>query len=329
MAAAPARAPTVPRETSPSARAIDQVHVPVQSPREKSSPPPWGCPLCSPIMYALGWWLGLSVLVFGGQVRAADAAEKTKEAARSYAALDYQACQKAALASLKLPGTAEMRVEGYMYLGLCRAALDDTEAARDAFAAMLAIDPKATLPEGLSPRFTSSYLEAKGEWVGKPPMSLQIESEANEGGTRIIRIAVVDPLEMIDQVVWESDDGDRGTPLKAAERMEIEVPAKVATRLVALDKAGGALSTLSLSPPKAPEPERKLAPPPPPPVDEVDEAAEDEGSGLLTSLIVVGAGAVAATVVLAAAAGGGVGVYYAAFREPDTVTLKSSVRFGD
>src|SRR5690606_37331139 len=119
-----------------------------------------------------------------------------------------------------------------------------------AFVKMLAIDAAAELPAGLSPRFTSSYLEAKGERVGKAPLELVVEEEREAGNKRVVRLTVHDDAGLIDKVTWQDAEGERAPPLKAAERMELEVPKELEVTFVALDASGGVVAERALTPPK-------------------------------------------------------------------------------
>ncbi|HEY4219860.1 MAG TPA: hypothetical protein VGO62_00925, partial [Myxococcota bacterium] len=61
-------------------------------------------------------------------------------AQRAYADVDYAKCKDEAQHALAAPGDKPARVDAYKYLGLCDAALNDTDKAREAFKRMLAID---------------------------------------------------------------------------------------------------------------------------------------------------------------------------------------------
>lgn len=260
-----------------------------------------------------------ALFLFGvGLAPAAEAAGGALERARSaYASLEYEGCRSEAEAALTEPSDRKGRVDAYRLLGLCQAALGDTEAAREAFIRMLAIDPEAKLPDGLSPRFTSSYLEAKGYWVGQETLALELEGERIEGEARVVRVRIVDPLSQVARVSHRTAGGALFPPLRAAPRMELEVPADEAVEIVALDEHGGEVALLALSGLKREAPN----PTPPPSQGETVERTEEDGG--LWLWIGVGAGA---ALLVASAAAAGLGAF---FYEPTEVRLSSQVVFGD
>jgi hypothetical protein len=260
-------------------------------------------------------------LLIASLLLAAPASAQLEDAGRAYGDLNYEACRKAARAALEEPGVKSERVETYKLLGLCEAALGDTDAARSAFMKMLALKPDATLPPGLSPRFTSSFLEAKGEWVGKEPLGLELFGEKVEDGARIIRLIVRDEAGLVARVTWEDDDGERGPALVSAEKMELEVPPTLSLTLLALDEHDGVVATLPLG--EAAEEEAAptaLAEPEPEPAA---QASEEEEAGPPWLWIGVAA---SAGVLLAAGGAVAAGVFLA---QPRDVTLQSEVAFGN
>ncbi len=231
------------------------------------------------------------------------------QAQRAYTAVDYGKCKDEAQRALEERATRAERVDAWRLLGLCQAALGDTDAAREAFKHMLAVDWSARLPDGLSPRFTSSFREAKGSFGGVAPLSLTVADERIDGGTRVVKLKITDELELVHKVGWRGAAGSAGTPVRAAPLLQLELPAEADVTVFALDRAGGELSFLEL-PALAPE-----EPPPPPPDEEV------KGGGFPWVGVAIGAGAV---LVAAAAAGGAAFVLL----QPQTVALKSDVAFG-
>ncbi len=232
------------------------------------------------------------------------------QAQRAYTAVEYGKCKDEAQEALAEPGTRAERVDAWRLLALCQAALGDTDAAREAFKHMLAVDWSARLPDGLSPRFTSSFREAKGSFGGVAPLSLAVADERVDGGTRVVKLKISDELELVHKVGWRGAAGSEGTPVRAAPLLQLELPAEVDVTVFALDRAGGEVTTLELLAAKA------EAPPPPPPDDEV------AGGGFPWVGVAIGAGAV----LLAAAAAGGAAYV---LLQPQTVGLKSDVVFGE
>lgn len=258
--------------------------------------------------------LVVAAVPVGAHAAALDAARK------AYADLAYEACRDQAEAALKAPATLEERVDAYRLLGLCQAALGDTEEARAAFTNMVVLDPSAELPKGLSPRFTSTFLEAKGELLGRDPLALRIEQDRVEGRKRIVRLEVTDEAGLVDKIAWEDDEGERAPGLRAAERMELELPAEVATKLVGLDRAGGVVVELPL-------PSLNMAASDPgaaaggAPGGQAGAVEEDPGAG---TWVWVGVAATAGVLLAGGAAAAAVGVMLS---PPSRVTLESRVVF--
>jgi hypothetical protein len=238
----------------------------------------------------------------------------------AYADLNYEGCRSSATEALGEPGDRAQRVEAFKLKGLCAAALGDTEQARESFVKMLAIDADARLPEGLSPRFTSSYLEAKGHWVGRNPLQLELFGEKLEGSTRVIRLIVHDDAELIANVAWEDDEGERSPPLMKAERMELEVPAEVEVTLLAIDRGGGIVAQLPLGKAGVDEPEPGDDDEPDPAT--VGEAEEQDGPPWLLIGVAAGAGVLVV-------AGAGAAVAGLLLSQPTSVDLRSGVVFGN
>jgi hypothetical protein len=227
-------------------------------------------------------------------------------AQRAYADVDYPKCKDEAQKALAAPGDKAARVEAWRLLGLCTAALGDTENAREAFKRMLAIDRDARLPDGLSPRFTSSYREAKGSFLTGAPIAFTVEQTTDNGGTRTVRFKLVDELGLVQKIAWRGAAGSSGGPVRAAPLFELELPAEVDVTVVGLDPQGGEVALFVL-------PARKAeAPPPPPP------ATTEEGGGF--PWLVVG-GVAGGVLVLAGAAA------YALLAPPTSVNVKTDVAF--
>lgn len=244
-------------------------------------------------------------------------------ARKAYADLSYEGCRDQARESLEDKAALPERVDAYRLLGLCQAALGDTEEAHDAFVKMLAIDPAAELPAGLSPRFTSSYLEAKGYWVGKKPLDLVVEEERVEGKKRIVRLAVKDDAELVDKIAWEDDEGERAPGLKAAERMELELPAELAVKLVGLDRHGGVVVEHALAGPQVASAVDPTTSSSGATSGEVSDGEEDAGGG---PWLWVGVAAGAGVLLAGGAAAAVAGIMLA---PADSVTLESQVVFGN
>ena len=255
-------------------------------------------------------------------------------AENAYAELDYQPCVESAQSALTEPAEQADRVKAYQLLGLCQAALGETEAATDAFVLMLAIDPDAQLPEGLSPRFTSSFLEAKGQWMGKRAFEVSFDADETERNLRTLTLTVEDRPGLLKTVAWEDADSERAEAVAVANKMVLQMPAKLATQLVFLDEHEGVLWVVPLPriEEESSEMKEQVA------QDKAEKQAEKEAQeaeaeeGGLGLLPFVGVGALLGVVVIAVVVGGGVvaGLYYAGLiGEPTSVGLNTSVTFAE
>jgi tetratricopeptide (TPR) repeat protein len=238
------------------------------------------------------------------------------EAAEAYGILDYELCVDSADQAAKMPATRQERLDAYRYLGLCHAALGDTESARQYFVRLLAIDPNSKLPDGLSPRFTSTFLEAKGYWLGREALAMELQGESKDGALRLLEIALIDSEGLIDKVAWRARDGETAPFIKAAQKMEVEVPADVAYQLVAFDEFEGEIYILPIMADDVPAQNGDAD------AASGNEASEPEGSFFSSPILWAGVGTVVAAVLLGGGAAVGSALY---FYEPDSVTLKSSV----
>ena len=247
-------------------------------------------------------FITISVLTFAASAEAQNAATLADAAETAYVELNYEPCIEAANASIQREGDAEARVRAFKFRGLCQAALSDVDSARESFEAMLAIDLKAKLPEGLSPRFTSSYFEAKGRWIGREPIALTIDSETTADGIRTLTLSLKDDAELIRSVAWRGPSKAIFDKVKAAEKLQFEVPEEDAVDVVALDKGGAVLRVVALSQPDAPDAVPLVATP-----TEATASETDEGIGLP---VIIGGSVVGAVVAVAVASAAAGGLYY-------------------
>lgn len=238
-------------------------------------------------------------------------------AQKAYVDVDYAKCRDKAQSALLQPGVVKDRVDAWRLAGLCAAATGDTDDAREAFRMMLAIDKDAKLPEGLSPRFTSSFREAKGSWVGTTPLLLSIASEEVGKDNRTVRIKIDDEAELVSRIAWRSPAGALSPPVKKAAQVELELPNGVDVVVVALDKAQGEVAQLSL-------PARKTDTSSPLDEKPKEEKVVEEDAGSAFPYIVAG-GIVGGLVVVGAAAG----VAVVVFSPPSKVNFKTDVLFAD
>jgi hypothetical protein len=236
-------------------------------------------------------------------------------AQKAYADVEYARCRDKARAALQVPATRAERVDAWRLAGLCAAAEGDTEDAREAFRAMLAIDKDARLPDGLSPRFTSSFREAKGSWVGVVPLALAVDREDVDRDGRTVRVRVEDAAELVARLAWRGPGGALSQPVKKAPLVELELPAAVDVTVIALDAQDGEVATLEL-PARKTDTSTAIDPTPAPST----AVAEDDGVPWLV------VGGVAGAVLVVGAVGGVVAVLAS---QPPPVTLKTDVVFAE
>lgn len=237
-----------------------------------------------------------------------------EQAEASYQSLEYENCREAAQAALALPGNRLERMSAYRLAGLCHAALGDLEAARESFLHLVALHPGAKLPDGLSPRFASAFLEAKGQLADEGGIRIRLLRTEKVGNSRVIRVEILDPLGDVDRVAYRVAGDTLVSPIKAAAKMELEVPAEGRIEVVLLDAADGELAILTL---KAPQP---VAAVPVKTGPSAEELAEAETARLWTWVTV---GATTGIVLAGAAAAG----WY--LNAPALFAPKSEVVFGD
>lgn len=243
-------------------------------------------------------------------VAAAPSAELTA-AQKAYADVDYGRCLEKARAALGQPGSLADRVATWKLVGLCAAAEGETDVARDAFQMMLTLDRDARLPDGLSPRFTSSFREAKGALMETTPLALKLVKDDVRGARRVLRVRVDDTSDLVARVGFRPKGGGLEAPVKKSVELELDVPAAVDVEVVGLDRAGGEVVVLAVTGVGS-GPAKDLVEAPP--------AVVEEG-GPFPWLIV---GGVAGAVVLV---GTGAAVLAVALAPPQAVTLRTDIAF--
>ena len=198
--------------------------------------------------------------------------------ARAKAALeksDYPGAQEAVAEALAdgSSGPAEL-AEIYRVSGIVAAALDNAKAATVEFERLLALDPKATLPAGTSPKITRPFETAQAEAAKRGPLKIGVTTAA---APPAVTIAIQnDPRGMIARVraIVRVDGGaEQPTERAAAPRLTIDLPAKgrrIDVRVAALDAHGNRLAEVgSADVPlvivgETARPTRKTPPKPPP-----------------------------------------------------------------
>lgn len=149
----------------------------------------------------------------------------------------------------------------YRLLGLSLAAADDVDAARDAFASLLALDAAAQLPDTISPKLRAPFDEARGLSAGQAiQVTIALEETPRVGTPARASIAIQDgrarPVTKVElKTGLEARLLDRST-LVAPILIEIPPGSQSLTIAVtALDRFGGRLSfserSFPVEPPRA------------------------------------------------------------------------------
>ena len=135
----------------------------------------------------------------GAHAEASPAADPVEQAERAYREVDFPRQRALARQALEQGDGEPARVaQIYRLLGIAHAVLGEPEAAKDAFARLLELDPGVELERSLSPRIRSPYMEARGEWdVASEHLGVSIiVFDAKRG----LSIAVHDPKDMVRRV---------------------------------------------------------------------------------------------------------------------------------
>ena len=134
----------------------------------------------------------MAVLALAGSAQADDLADARKAVEQS----DYFGARgkvDKALADGK--ASPEALAEIYKLKGIVEAALGNTAAATTAFGKWLALDPKAALPDGTSPKITRPFAAAQEQAAHRQPLTVKAETSADPPS---VTLAIVsDPFLMI------------------------------------------------------------------------------------------------------------------------------------
>jgi hypothetical protein len=212
---------------------------------------------------------------------AAWAADPLDQARTAVAASDYTAARPALTAALEGGGRGpDELVEIYRLTGIVQAALGDTKAATDAFTRLLALSPKAVLPDGTSPKIKRPFDAAARYAQSHPALEVKLETLARP--PMITLVVVSDPLHLVATaraafVVDGAAEASKDAGVTTA-RTQIPLPPgrRIDTRLTALDAYGNRLVEIGsrevpvvilsdppAPPPAPPRPVIVRAPPPP------------------------------------------------------------------
>ena len=223
-----------------------------------------------------GLWIALAWFRLQG-VAAAD--DSLAQARKAVAESDYVAARPALTAALDAGGRGpDELAEIYRLTGIVAAALGDARGASDAFTHLLVLAPKATLPDGTSPKITRPF-DAAARYVASHG-ALEVKLETRAAPPAITLVVVSDPLNMVAtaHVVFTVDGGaERSQDAEVgSERTEVALPAgrRIDARIAALDVHGNHLVDIGsrdvpvviVGEPPPPVVVAPVPPPPPPPV---------------------------------------------------------------
>lgn len=137
--------------------------------------------------------------------------------------------------------------ELYKIKGTVEAALGNTAASTTAFGKWLALDPKADLPSGTSPKITRPFAAAQKQAEHREPIRVKAETASEPPSVTLV--VVSDPFMMVAKArVYVRVDGGNEQKLEAAGEKKIKIPLPTGKRLdlrvVALDEHGNHVAEL-------------------------------------------------------------------------------------
>ncbi len=229
------------------------------------------------------WGLAvLAVLALVGSAHADNLADARKAVESS----DYDAARTAIDKALSDGSQSpEDLADLYRMQGLVDAAEGNTAAATTAFGKWLALDPKAALPAGTSPKITRPFDAAKDQAKSREPV--KVKTETTSDPPTVTLDVVSDPFMMISKVrVYVRADGGKEKTVEGMKKLPIDLPKgkRLDLRIEALDDNGNRVAVLgSTEVPivitgaggeqvvvvQKPADHGKPLPPPPPPPPEV------------------------------------------------------------
>lgn len=176
----------------------------------------------------------------------ASADDSLAQARKAVAESDYVAARPALVAALDAGGRGpDDLVEIYRLTGIVEAALGDARAATEAFTRLLALSPRAALPDGTSPKIRRPF-DAAARYIASHG-ALEVKMETAARPPAITLIVVGDPINMVAaaHAVFTVDGGaERSKDVEvASDRTEVALPAgrRIDARIAALDVHGNRL----------------------------------------------------------------------------------------
>jgi hypothetical protein len=192
------------------------------------------------------WGLAaLAVLALVGSARA----DNLADARKAVDASDYDAA-KTAIDKALADGTQgpDDLADLYRMKGIVDAAEGSTAAATTAFGKWLALDPKAALPAGTSPKIVRPFDAAKDQAKMREPIKVKTETTSDPPTVKLV--VVSDPFMMISKVrVHVRADGGKEQTLEGRKKLPIELPKgkRLDLYVEALDDNGNRVAVLGSS----------------------------------------------------------------------------------
>lgn len=192
------------------------------------------------------WGLAaLAVLALVGTARA----DNLADARKAVDASDYDAA-KTAIDKALADGTQgpDDLADLYRMKGIVDAAEGSTAAATTAFGKWLALDPKAALPAGTSPKIVRPFDAAKDQAKMREPIKVKTETTSDPPTVKLV--VVSDPFMMISKVrVHVRADGGKEQTVQGKKKLPIELPKgkRLDLYVEALDDNGNRVAVLGSS----------------------------------------------------------------------------------
>lgn len=190
-----------------------------------------------------GLGITLAALVaFAGLAHAGD--DPLEQARHDIDSSDYLSARTHVTAALAA-GTAspDELAEIYKITGIVEAAVGDASIAKEAFAKWVALDPKAALPPGTSPKITRPFEAAK-----KHASKLELKTETSAKPPSVTLVVANDPIGIVRARVIVAADGSKEQEIEreGKGKITVELPRgrRLDLRVEALDEHGNKVAVL-------------------------------------------------------------------------------------
>jgi hypothetical protein len=175
-------------------------------------------------------------------------ADAAQDCRAQYADLHYREAVASCTRALQ-SATAGERTELYVLIGSSLAATGDADQAQRVFVSLLAVDPRAELPKGASPKLREPF-EAARALAAPVQLSARLVEAPREGGEAVVLAEVHDGAAQPVTEVTLTVDGAVARAARTAEPARLTVPAGsrgASARVRALDLLGGELASVTLA----------------------------------------------------------------------------------